>query len=301
MNKLFSILLAAALAALATPALAALDILACEPEWAALTHELAGDKADVYAATTALQDPHHVQARPSLIAHARRAQLVVCTGAELEVGWLPVILRESGNPDIAPGKPGYFEAAHHVTMLEVPTRLDRAEGDVHPQGNPHIQLDARNYLPVAGALSQRLAELDPANAGFYRERLQNFTQRWQAAIARWEKQAAPLKGQAIIVHHKAFAYLNNWLGLDEVAELEPKPGMEPSVAHMSEVLQQLQRHPARMVVRAAYQEPKPSEWMAERAHIPAVVVPFSVGGTDGAKDLFGLFDDTVARLLAGLK
>ena len=301
MKTIFNTLLIVILAALATPASAALNIFACEPEWAALAKELAADKADIYSATTALQDPHQVQARPSLIAKARRAQLLVCTGAELEIGWLPVILRESGNPDIAPGKPGNFEAAHSVAMREVPTRLDRAEGDVHAAGNPHIQTDARNYLPIAQALSARLAELDPTNAAFYRSRLQTFTQQWQAALTRWEKQAAPLKGQPILVQHTAFPYLSNWLGLKEVAALEPKPGMEPSVAHLSQVLEQLQRQPAKMVIRAAYQNPKPSEWMAEHAHIPAVALPFSVGGTDGAKDLFGLFDDTIARLLAGLQ
>ena len=280
---------------------AALNVFACEPEWAALVQELAAGKADIYAATTALQDPHHVQARPSLIAHARRAQLLVCTGSELEIGWLPVIQRESSNPDIAPGKPGNFEATHYVTMLEVPSVLSRSEGDVHPGGNPHIQLDARNFLPIAQALSQRMSELDPANAAYYKARLQSFTQQWQAAIARWEKQAAPLRGQPVIVHHKDYTYLNHWQGLNEVAELEPKPGMEPSVSHMSQVLEQLQQHPAKMVIRSAYQDPKPSEWMAEHAHIPAVVLPFTVGGTDGAKDLYGLFDDTIARLLAGLK
>ncbi len=297
-NLLCSLLL---LLPLSGNAHASLNIFACEPEWAALAQELAGDKADIYSATTALQDPHPVQARPSLIAHARRAQLVVCTGAELEIGWLPLVLRESANPEVAQGKPGNFEAAHYVSMLEVPTVLNRSEGDVHPEGNPHIQLDARNFLPIARALSQRLAALDEANADFYRQRLDAFTQKWQAALARWQKQAAPLKGQAIIVHHQAFAYLNNWLGLDEVAELEPKPGMEPSVSHMSQVLEQLRRHPAKMVLRAAYQDPKPSDWMAQHAHIPAVVLPFSVGGSDGATDLYTLFDDTIARLLKGLK
>ena len=298
MNRVLSVFL---LLLLSGNVHAALNVFACEPEWAALTEQLAGDKADIYTATGPLQDPHQVQARPSLIAKARRAQLVVCTGAELEIGWLPVILRESGNPDIAPGKPGNFEASRYVTMLEVPTVISRSEGDVHPEGNPHIQLDARNYLPIAQALTERLIQLDPDSTAFYRERLKNFDLRWQAAIARWEKQAAPLKGQPIVVHHKAYAYLDNWLGLKEVAELEPKPGMQPSVAHMSQVLQQLQRQPARMVVRAAYQSPDPSEWLAGRAHIPAVELPFSVGGDDRAKDLFGLFDDTIARLLAGLK
>lgn len=280
---------------------AALNVFACEPEWAALTQELAADKADIYTATTALQDPHHIQARPSLIAKARRADLVVCTGAELEGGWLPVILRESGNPDIAPSKPGNFEAAHYVTMLEIPTRLDRAEGDVHAAGNPHIQLDARNFLPIAKALSARLSELDPAHAAFYENRLQIFTQRWQAAIARWEQQATPLKGQPVVVQHRGFPYLNDWLGLKQVAELEPKPGMEPGAAHLARVMGQLQRQPAKMVIRAAYQSERPSAWLEEHAHIPAVALPYSVGGTDGAQDLFGLFDDTLRRLLGALQ
>lgn len=301
MHTLLKMLAALLLTALALPAQAALNVFACEPEWAALVQELAGDKASIYAGTTALQDPHHVQARPSLIAHARRAQLVVCTGAELEIGWLPLILHESANPDITPDKPGYFEAAHYVQMLEVPGRLDRAEGDVHAAGNPHIQLDARNYLPIAQALAARLSELDPANAAFYGSRLQAFSQSWQAAIKRWEIEAAPLKGQPVIVQHRAYPYLEAWLGLKQVAELEAKPGMEPSAAHLAQVLSQLRQQPARMVIRSAYQDEKPSEWIAQRARINAVALPFSVGGTPGAKDLYGLFDDTIARLLAGLK
>ena len=280
---------------------ATLNVFACEPEWAALMQQLAGDKASIYTATGPLQDPHQVQARPSLIAKARSAQLLVCTGAELEVGWMPVVLRESANSRIQPGSNGHFEAAKYVTMLEVPTRLDRAVGDVHAAGNPHIQTDARNFLPIANALSKKLIELAPANSAFYQQRLMTFSQQWRAAIIKWEQQAAPLKGVQIVVQHKGFPYLNDWLGLKEVAELEPKPGMEPSAAYLGKVLNELQQHPARMVLRAAYQNERPSEWIAERAHIPAVIVPYTVGGTAQATDLFALFDDTIARLLAGLK
>ncbi|MBI5889561.1 MAG: zinc ABC transporter substrate-binding protein [Nitrosomonadales bacterium] len=286
---------------LSSQAHAALNVFACEPEWAALVQQLAGDKADIYTATGALQDPHRVEARPSLIARARRANLVVCTGAELEVAWLPVVLRESGNSTVQPGGTGYFEAASAVRMLEVPTRLDRSEGDVHALGNPHIQTDPRNFLPIADALAQRLSRLDPANADEYRQRLANFTQQWRAAISKWEQQAAPLKGVTVVLQHKGFPYLSDWLGLKEVATLEPKPGMEPSAAYLTQVLGTLQQHPARLVLRAAYQDGRPSEWIAERAHIPAVIVPYTVGGTAQATDLFALFDDTIARLLAGLK
>ena len=301
MNKLFYTMGLIVLAIVSAPAFAALNVFACEPEWAALTQQLAGNQASIYTATGALQDPHQVQARPSLIAKARSANLLVCTGAELEIGWMPVVLRESVNSAIQPGSLGNFEAAKYVSMLEVPTRLDRADGDVHAAGNPHIQTDARNFLPVAEALSKRLIQLDPANTAFYQQQLATFSQQWHTAIAKWEKQAAPLKGVSIVVQHKGFPYLNDWLGLKEVAELEPKPGMEPSAAYLGSVLSDLQQHPAKMVIRAAYQNGRPSEWIAERAHIPAVIVPFSVGGTPQATDLFTMFDDTIQRLLAGLK
>ena len=279
---------------------AALNVFACEPEWAALTQQLAGDKVSIYTATGALQDSHRVEARPSLIAKARRANLVVCTGAELEMAWLPVVLRESGNSAVQPGSSGYFEAAQLVQMLEVPTRLDRADGDVHAAGNPHIQTDPRNFLPIAEALSKRLIQLDSAHTAHYQQQFATFNQQWRAAITKWEKQSAPLRGVAIIVQHRGFPYLNNWLGLKQVVELEPKPGMEPSAAHLGQVLNQLQQHPVKMVVRAAYQDGRPSEWIAERAHISAVMLPFTVGGTPQSGDLFSLFDDTIARLLAGL-
>ena len=280
---------------------AAINVFACEPEWAALTQQLAGNQASIYTATGPLQDPHRVEARPSLIAKARRAQLLVCTGAELEQAWLPVVLREAGNGGLQPGSAGYFLASSAVKMLEVPTRLDRAEGDIHSQGNPHIQTDARNFLPIAETLSKRLSQLDPANTAYYQQQLAAFTQKWRAALARWEKQAAPLRGVPVVVQHKGFPYLSNWLGLKEVASLEPKPGMEPSAAYLGTVLAQLQQQPARMVLRAAYQPARASEWMSERARLKAVELPYTVGGNAQAVDLFTLFDDTLNRLLAALK
>lgn len=275
----------------------ALKVFACEPEWAALTKELAGERASVYTATNALQDPHLIQAKPSLMAAVRNADLLVCTGAELEVAWLPVLLRQSGNPAVQPGQPGHFEAAAAVRMLDVPTRLDRAEGDVHAEGNPHIQTDPRNIALVATALARRLSEIDRANATTYQARLADFNQRWSSALQRWTQSAAPLKGMPIVVQHKGFPYLENWLGLKQVAALEPKPGIEPSSTHLSGVLKQLQQQPAKMVIRAAYNDGRGSQWLADRAHIPVVVLPFTVGGSERAKDLFGLFDDTVDQLL----
>lgn len=301
MNKLIHTLALLALLLVAPLARAELRVLACEPEWGALVKELAGDKVSLYVATTALQDPHRIEARPSLVAAARNANLVVCTGAELEVGWLPLLIRQSGNSAIQPGKPGHFEAAAYVRMLDVPQRLDRADGDVHAAGNPHIQTDPRNIALVAEPLARRLAELDPANAATYQARAQDFQARWKAAILRWEQSAAPLRGVPVVVQHKAFPYLQQWLGLVEVAALEPKPGVEPTSAHLSTVLAGLKTRPAKMILRAAYNDPRGADWLAERTQLPVVVLPFTVGGNEQAKDLFSLFDDTVQRLLKGLR
>jgi zinc/manganese transport system substrate-binding protein len=291
-------LLAAPLALFALPAHAALHVFACEPEWGALAQELGGANVDVSVATSALQDPHQIQAKPSLIVRARNADLVVCTGAELEIGWLPVLLQQSGNARVQAGQPGNFAAADYVKKLDVPGQLDRAQGDVHAAGNPHIQTDPRNIALVAAALGARLSQLDPSHAAQYAKAQADFAQRWQQAILRWSAQAAPLRGEPVVSQHKAFVYLYDWLGLKEVAVLEPKPGVEPTASHLQEVLAALKATPAKMVLYSAYQDPRPSEWLSKNANIPALKIPFTVGGSDGAKDLFGLFDDTVARLLA---
>ena len=279
------------------PAHAALRVFACEPEWGALAQELGGKNVEVTVATSALQDPHQIQAKPSLIARTRNADLVLCTGAELEIGWLPQLLQQSGNPKVQAGQPGNFAAADTVPKLEVPTQLDRSQGDVHAAGNPHIQTDPRNIARVAASLGPRLAQLDPANAAEYARLQADFTKRWQDAVTRWSAKAAPLKGAAVVSQHKGFAYLYDWLGLKEVAVLEPKPGIEPTVSQLQSVQAALRSNPARMVIYAAYQDPRASEWLSKNAGMPVVKLAFTVGGSDAAKDLFGLFDDTVDRLL----
>jgi zinc/manganese transport system substrate-binding protein len=292
---------AAFLVAVALPASAALNIFACTPEWGSLAGELGGDRVTVFNATTAMQDPHRIEARPSLIARARSADLVVCTGAELEIGWLPLVQTQSGNAKIQAGQPGYFEASGYVDLIEKPQRIDRSMGDVHAAGNPHLHLDPRNVAKVAAALGERMAALDAAQSAYYRERLRSFLQRWNAAIAGWETRAAPLKGVPLVVYHRNLSYLIRWLGMREVGNLEPKPGLPPTASSLAELLAQLQRDPPKAVVRSAYNDPRAAQWLAERARIPSELVPFTVGGTERAKDLFGLFDDTLARLLEAVK
>ena len=282
--------------AAALPANAALKVLATTPEWGALTTELGGDKVNVYTATTAFQDPHRIDAKPSLIARARTADLVVAAGAQLEIGWLPVLLQESGNSRIQPGAPGYFEANAQLRLLEVPSSVDRSLGDIHPLGNPHAHLDPHNIAVVAQALAARLAVLDAANAAYYQARAAAFLARWQAAIGRWEAQAGPLRGTGVVVMHRDQVYLCHWLGLTEIAAIEPKPGIPPSAGYLGQLVTKLTATPPRLILRSAYSDPKAADWLAARVHAPVVMLPYTVGGTPAAKDLFGLFDDTVNRL-----
>jgi zinc/manganese transport system substrate-binding protein len=301
MKAFLKFLVGTCLIAAGLPAHAALKVFACEPEWASLAQELGGDKLSVYSATTAQQDPHHVEARPSLIARIRSADLVICTGSELEIGWLPLLLTQSGNDRIQPGSPGYLEASQQVARLEIPTVIDRAQGDIHPSGNPHVHLDPRNIAKVAEVLGARLAELDPSNADTYRARAKSFHDRWQAALKRWEEEAAPLKGVAIVVYHKDLSYFIHWAGMREVASLEPKPGIPPTPGHLAELVEQMKRNPAKVVVYSPYNSPRAAEFLSQRTGIPATLLPYTVGGSDQAKDLFGLFDDSIARLLAVAK
>ena len=305
-NRWLALAAATALFLVCAPSFAKVNVFACLPEWAALATELGGDKVSVYQASNALQDPHRIEARPSLVARMRSADLAICTGAELEIGWLPVLQQTAGNQKVQPGQPGYIAAADFVDRLEVPTRLDRAEGDIHPAGNPHIQLDPHNIARVGLVVTQRLEQIDAGNAAYYEARSKDFQSRWSQAITRWEKEAAPLKGLRIVPYHKDTVYLIKWLGLVEVMNVEPKPGIPPSAGHLSDLVGRLKGGAADVISRSAYQDPKAVVSLGEKTGLPVVELPYTVGGTQpdkvhgfpGATDLFGLFDDSIARLKA---
>jgi zinc/manganese transport system substrate-binding protein len=281
-----------------TISLADLNIFACEPEWAALAEELGSTHVKANSATNALQDPHYIQARPSLIAKVRRADLVICSGAQLEIGWLPMLLRKGNNPAVLPGSPGHLEASMFVKRLDVAVSSDRSQGDVHPQGNPHIQVNPHNILLVAAALSKRLIELDAGHSADYKHAFEVFSKRWRKAIEDWEQRALPLRGKRVIAHHKSWVYLQDWLGLVEVATLEPVPGIPPTAGHLSSLLDRFgDSNGADFIIRAPFQSEKPSVWLSERTGIPAVMLPLTVGGSKQADDLFSLFDDILERLL----
>lgn len=276
----------------------ALNIFACEPEWASLAKELAPE-AVIYTATSAYQDPHYIEARPSLVAQARKADLLFCTGAELEVGWLPVLLRQAGNPRIQADQPGYLMAAEQVTLIDVPQQLSRSMGDLHAAGNPHVHMDPHRVLLIAEVLRDRLIRLDANNADSYRQRYLVFAANWAKAIERWQTQAADLRGKAYVSYHKNFAYFADWLGLKRLATLEPKPGIPPSAKHLQKLHHELEGQAILAVVTSPAQPSKQAERFARTLGSHAVVLPFSPGA-EAADDLFGLFDVAIQRLLAQL-
>lgn len=282
--------------ALPSPVAAEVSVFACEPEWAALAREVGGDKVNAFSATHARQDPHHIRARPSLVSRIRRADLVFCSGADLEVGWLPLLMRRGARAGVQPGTTGYLMAADHVAVLEKPAVVDRSLGDVHPGGNPHVHLDPRNLVLIANELSGRLSRLDPPNAAYYRSRLDAFRKDWQTAMDRWKPRIAKLSGLRVIVHHKSFTYLNNWIALNEVATLEVKPGIPPTASHLNDLLQTARSQKVRVILRAPYDPADASDWLSSKTGIPALVMPYTVEKTAPPGALAQMFDRSIALL-----
>ncbi|RRS33413.1 MAG: zinc ABC transporter substrate-binding protein [Gammaproteobacteria bacterium (ex Lamellibrachia satsuma)] len=278
-------------------AVAEVTVFSCEPEWKALAEEIGGDRIRAFSATTAGQDPHHIQARPSLIAKLRRADMLICSGADLEAGWLPLLLRRARNPKVLPGKPGHLMAADQVEMLEVPERLDRSEGDIHAQGNPHVHLDPENILKVARVVSGRLAEIDPDNAEHFQSSRKSFQARWTDAIMNWDTRASDLRGELVVVHHREWVYLLHWLGMQQLAALEPKPGVPPTAGHLASLQVRLGREQPLAIVRSSISDPRPSEWLSNRTGVAQVVLPYTVGSAENVNDLFSLFEEIVSVLL----
>ncbi len=274
-----------------------LNVFACEPEWAAMAKELGGDRLTIYSATTSMQDPHHIQARPSLIAKARSADLLVCSGAELETGWLPLLLRKSGNANIQQNQPGNFAAADHVEKHDVPKTLDRSMGDVHAEGNPHIHTSPENILLVAAALSKRLSEIDVDNEEYYSTRYSVFESQWKVLMAKWKQQVKVLQGVNIVTHHNYWTYLNRWIGLNVLATLEPIPGVSPSSSYLAKLKKQLSQQEIKMIIHVSYVSDRPSQWLSEQTGAPVIALPATVDYQDG-QTLSLWFDGVIQQLVS---
>lgn len=299
MHSKWTLLLAGLLGSLSAPA-SAFTVFACEPEWSAVTRILMPE-ARIHTATHAGQDPHHIEARPALIAQLRAADLAVCTGAALESGWLPTLQQRAGNPKVQDGANGMFYAADHVVLID--PQPDAAgnpfAGDVHAEGNPHLHADPRNILEVVNALAKLMQDLEPAQAAAISQRRAAFELAWKARIKDWERRAAPLRGRSVAAQHSTFGYLWNWLGIKQVQDLEPKPGMAPTPGHLQRLLQALKPHPPAAVVIAAYQDSRPARWLTTQLNgqVPLLILPATVPNDSAPDALEKWFDLLLDKLL----
>ena len=274
---------------------AIVNIFACEPEWESLAKEIGGEKVKTFSATHANQNPHYIRARPSLISKAVKADIIFCSGASLEVGWLPLLLQKAKG-SVQSGNDGYLMASEYVKVLEKTMVADRSMGDVHPEGNPHVHLNPHNISLIAKELTKRLELIDATNQSFYRSRLDNFILRWEEAINRWEKNSSDLKGMQVVIHHKTFSYLIDWLELTEVASLEVKPGIPPTASHLKGLLQQFKSKSPDVIIRTPFDPGDGSMWLSEKINTPAIIMPYTINGNDNSADLFALFENSINLL-----
>ena len=276
---------------------AIVNIFACEPEWESLAKEIGGEKVKTFSATHANQNPHYIRARPSLISKAVKADIIFCSGASLEVGWLPLLLQKAKG-SVQSGNDGYLMASEYVKVLEKTMVADRSMGDVHPEGNPHVHLNPHNISLIAKELTKRLELIDATNQSFYRSRLDNFILRWEEAINRWEKNSSDLKGMQVVIHHKTFSYLIDWLELTEVASLEVKPCIPPTASHLKGLLQQFKSKSPDVIIRTPFDPGDGSMWLSDKINTPAIIMPYTINGNDNSADLFALFENSI-NLLKG--
>lgn len=252
-----------------------LNVFACEAEWAALSHAIGGDTLKIYTATTAYQDAHRVQARPSLIAKARKADVLICSGAELEIGWLPLLLKKSGNAKIQQNASGYFMATDHVELMGKVDKADRSMGDIHMQGNPHIHFAPSLMAKVAVAFSEKLSTLAPEYTELFTKNTQAFVAQLEEAELSWQPLKEKLSGKKLVSYHKDWVYFTHWLNIEELATLEPKPGITPSTKHLSTLKVLMAETPADFIIYNTFQNIKPAQWLSKRTGIPIVKLPYS--------------------------
>ncbi|MCM2678444.1 metal ABC transporter solute-binding protein, Zn/Mn family [Echinimonas agarilytica] len=292
----------AALFSVASPQAMALNVFACEPEWASLVKEIAPD-ATLYSATTAYQDAHFVQARPSLIAKLRRADMFVCSGSELEIGWLPALQMKANNANVRNGQLGAFYAAEQVERLDVLENVDRSMGDVHASGNPHVHWSPDRMVVIAEKLTERIAQIDPSNSDAYFSRLADFQQRWLVHIESLQAKAKPLKQLKVVAYHSSYRYLFDWLGVTQVGDLEPKPGLPPTSSHLASLVSLKNSNDYQLVIYADYQDSKGANWLSAKVDVPNLQMVYSVDPEKPQQaDLFRLYETAIDQLLteAGL-
>ncbi|HMG95891.1 MAG TPA: metal ABC transporter substrate-binding protein [Gemmatimonadaceae bacterium] len=289
-----------AFAASTPPASAHLRVVATTPDLASVAREIGGDKVNVVALAKPTEDPHYVDAKPSHIVTLNRADALIEGGAELELGWLPPLLENSRNSKISAGAPGRIVASDGVKMLEIPTSFDRSKGDVHSLGNPHFMIDPVTVRIIARNIANHFAQIDPKSAATYNGNLARFNTKLDAKYADWQRQLAPYRGARIVTYHKDFVYLAQRFGLTIVDELEPKPGIAPSPAHLAQVIGKMKSTNAKVILVQPFQNRKTAETVARQTGAVVLDVPQQPGAVPNTTTYFDMMDNLVKTLVGGL-
>jgi zinc/manganese transport system substrate-binding protein len=301
--KLFTVVALAGAMFFAAPAQAKqLYVVTATTDMAALAQEVGGDKIKVESIAKGYQDPHFVEAKPSFLLKLRQADLLISVGLDLEIGWLPPLITQSGNARIQPGGAGYLDASQFAEILEKPSgQVTRAEGDVHPLGNPHYWLDPDNGRRVAKGIAAKLGEMDPGDAAYFQQRFQDFDKRLTDAEKRWEAQMAPYRGRKVVSYHKSLPNFARHFGLNVVGYVEPRPGIPPSPQHTIELIGQMKREGVKVILVEPYFDLKTPNSIASATGGKVVVMLPSVGGEQQVGDYFKLFDYDIQLLTSALQ
>jgi zinc/manganese transport system substrate-binding protein len=300
--KRIVILLIGLLAALPVSAQSKLNVVTSTEDLAAIAREVGGDNISVEAIARGYQDPHFVEAKPSFILKLQKADLLVVVGRELEIGWLPPLIQQSRNAKIQPGADGYLDASLTAQILEVPTgQVTRAEGDVHPLGNPHYWMDPENGKRIGKGIADKLSQFRPNDRAVFQQRLTDFTTRLDAAEKRWLAQLAPYKGTKVVTYHRSFPNFAARFGLDIIGYVEPKPGIPPSPQHTLDLINEMKRQNVKLVLVEPYFDLKTPNAIGRATGAEVLVMPPSVGGVKEVTDYFKLFDYDINLLVEAIK
>lgn len=289
-------LAAGLIASLSLPAAAKVKVVGAYPYIAEIARQIGGNQVDASSLASGEWDPHFIVAKPSLLTRLNQAQLLVINGAQLEIGWLPPLLRQAGNARIQPGSTGFLELSNSVSLIQKPQQVTRAMGDVHPQGNPHFILNPDNVPKVANSMTNKLCQLDAANCKSFKANQSNFNQRWKQASASWAQRMAKLKGQRVLEYHRLHDYFFTRYGLSLTGTIEPLPGIPPSPQQLSDTVARAKSQKVQINVRGVYNPNDPSQFVSQRTGIKLVTLPHDIGAVPEAKDLFSLYDSILRRL-----
>ena len=279
-----------------------LKVITTTTDLAALAGEVGGDRIEVESIARGYQDPHFVEAKPSFLLKLRKADLLILVGLQLEIGWLPPLMNQSGNPKIQVGAPGYLDASQFAEILEIPTGvMTRAMGDVHPSGNPHYWLDPENGRRIARGIKTKLAEMRPEDAAYFEQRFQDFSNRLTAAEKKWDDEMKPLRGSKVVEYHKSLPNFAKRFGLEVVGYVEPRPGIPPSPSHTIELIQMMRREKVKVIMVEPYFDLKTPNSVGAGTGAHVLVYLPSVGGEKEVTDYFKLFDYDIALLIQGFK